>query len=210
MEKSKVPLLLAFGLLTTLACNPDTQNPNSPIAPLLAEAGTPCRAECVITTDLEPFEVSHSSPDSATGWLFLADVGVAGTRGATISLRITANQHLVAGLPRDARILVTVDGKEKSFAVSDLVSGAVTVYRFEATNSVHLRYALSRGAPTSIPVGDFRLIQYSASAEVVSSDRRWIQDPHSYAGNLSIMSSCVITGSFSQVCGIYAWGWKAA
>jgi Peptidase family M23 len=206
MPKSKVFLLCPLGLLTIFACTPDTPNQAS-TAPLLGGAGTQCRAECAITTDSRPFEASHSSPDSATGWLFLADVTLTGTRGATISLGITADQHLVAALPRNAQILVNVDGVEDSFTVSELVSSPVAVYRFEAATTVHLRYALSRGTPTSIPVGDFRLTQYASLADVASSDRRWIAVPRSYAADLSTMSSCVITVSFSKICGIYAWGY---
>jgi hypothetical protein len=206
MPKSKVFLLCPLGLLTIFACSPDTPDQVS-TAPLLGGAGTQCRAECVITTDSKPFEASHSSPDSATGWLFLADVSVTGTGGATISLGITADQHLVAALPQNARILVTADGVEASFKVSELISGPVAVYRFEAATNVHLRYALSRGAPTAIPVGEFRVTQYARSADVASSSRQWVAVPRSYAADLSTMSSCVITVSSSKICGIYSWGY---
>jgi hypothetical protein len=185
-------------------CSPDAPNQAS-TAPLLGGAGTQCRAECAITTDSKPFEASHSSPDSAMGWLFLADVTLTGNRGASISLGITADQHLVAALPQDARILVNADGKEASFTVSELLSGSVTFYRFEAAAIVHLRYAISRGTPTSIPIGDFRLIQYASSADVANSDRPWVRSPRSYAADFSTMSSCVITLALSTICGIHAY-----
>lgn len=120
-----------------------------------------------------------------------------------LSLGITADQHLIAALPRDTRILVSADGREQSFRLSELVSGPVTIYRFEAARSVNLRYALSRGIPTSIPVGNFRLTQYANSAEIARSDRRWISAQRSYAADLSTMSSCVILAAWSNVCGIY-------
>jgi len=205
MPKSKGFLLYPLGVLTLFACSPDTSK-DSPTAPRLGlPAGTQCLAECAITTDTRPFEASRSSPDSATGSLFLADVTLKGTRGASISLGITADQNLVAALPRDARILVNADGKEASFKVSELALAPVIIYRFEAGTSVHIRYALSRGAPTSIPVGDIRLTQYSNAADVDSSDRRWIRPARSYAAGLSTMSSCVITVSVSSICGIYAY-----
>lgn len=159
MEKSKAFLLYTFGLLTLFACSPETQNDLPTAPPLGLSASTQCLAECAITTDTRPFEASRSSPDSATGSLFLADVTLKGSPRATVSLGITADPHLVAALPADTRILVNADGKGTSFKVSELALAPIIIYRFEAATSVRIRYALSRGTPTRTPVGDIRLTQ---------------------------------------------------
>ncbi len=204
MPKSKVFLLCPLGLLTLFACAPDGPSQYSPTAPKVISPGGACGATCDLITDSRPFRTSRSSPDSASGSLFLAKVILSGTRGATVSLGITADKHLVAALPRDSRILVTVaDEKEQSFAVSALASAPATIYRFEATSRVGIRYSLSRGSPISIPVGDIRLTQYASSAEVDSSERWWIRARPPYAANLSTMSNCVVAAAYSNTCGIY-------
>lgn len=206
MSKSIVLSLYAVAILTVVACAPDGPLDNSPTAPRLLPSNGVCGTTCDLSTDSRPFQASRSSPDSASGSLFLGKVNVNGVRGGAVSIALTADQHLLAALPRDVHILVTAaDGKEQSFSVSDLTSAPVTIYRFAATSTVDIRYALSRGSPVTIPRGDIHLTQYVSSADVVSADRWWVRQPRPYNANLSTMSSCVIAASYSQICGIYVY-----
>ena len=152
--------------------------------------------------DSRPFRASRSSPDSTAGTLFLADVTVSGNKGAFVSLGIAANRSLLDALPADARVLVTIDGKLQSFRLSDLTSSPPTVYQFETSTTVRIRYELSRGAVKLIPAGDIRLSQYTSSAEVVYSKRPWVPSTLAIAANISAASSCVIEAASSRVCGI--------
>lgn len=204
MQKKKTFVISSLGLFTLFGCNPDTSKEPTAPGPRLSTS-MQCLAECAIITDTRPFEASRSSPDSATGSLVLADLTLSGTANATISLGITGERDRIAALPEDARILVSADGSEASFKVLELASAPQVVYRFESATRVHLRYALSRGAPMSIRTGDIRLTQYAKGAQVDSSARRWIQSAPNFAADLSALSSCVITVQVSSVCGIYAY-----
>jgi murein DD-endopeptidase MepM/ murein hydrolase activator NlpD len=202
MPKSKILLLCPLGL-ALFACAQDTPNgilPTGPTLPLTS-AAMQCNTECPITTDVRPFQASRSSPDSLSGRIFLAEVVLSGTRGSTVSLELVGSQNLMSALPPDLRIVVAADGEEQALSMPDLLK-ARTIYRFQSTSTVHIQYLLTRGAPQSIPIGQIRLTQHTHSADIVSSNRRWIRQPQSFLAQTNITSGCAIAAAFSNVCGI--------
>jgi hypothetical protein len=166
MSKSKIFLFAPLGLLALFACSSDSEH--SPTGPNLRLQEIHCADECSITTDSRPFLLARSSRDSLAGTLALAEITLDGTAGATVSLGLAASSEVLAALPPDTRILVTAGAVTKSFAISQLTSARGAIYRFEAARSIRILYALSRGAPASVPLGDIRLTQYSNSAVIVS------------------------------------------
>jgi hypothetical protein len=201
MVRSKI-FLFSGGVLALFACGPDSTE-HSPTGPnLKVAAAVPCADECAITTDSRPFLLARSSRDSVTGTLVLADITLDGSPGATVSLGLAAGAQLLAALPHDTRIIVTAGAVTKSFPISQLTSGRASIYRFQAAGTARIRYALSRGAPASIPVGEIRLTQYSNSVIVVSSERRWIRQSPQFAALTSSSSSCAIAAAQSRICGI--------
>ncbi len=203
MSKSKIFLLCPLGLLVLFACGPDGTSEHSPTGPNLKLGDqSQCADECVITTDSRPFLAARSSPDSVSGTLVLGDVVVNGSTGATISLQLFASQQLVSALARDTRILVTAGAVTKSFTLPELTSTRATIYRFSAAGTLQIRYALSRGAPSSIPLGDIRLTQYAKSAVIVNSERRWIRRSLLPSAQMSSASGCAIAAPVSRICGI--------
>jgi murein DD-endopeptidase MepM/ murein hydrolase activator NlpD len=203
MSKSKFFLFCPLGVLILFACGPDGASEHSPTGPNLRLGGqSQCADECVITTDSRPFLAARSSPDSLSGTLVLADVVVNGSAGAAMSLQLFASQQMASALPRDTRILVTAGAVTKAFTVSELTSTRATIYRFAAAGRLQIRYALSRGAPSSIPLGDLRLTQYAKSAVIVSSERRWITRSLLPSAQMSSASGCAIAAPVSRICGI--------
>ena len=146
------------------------------------------------------------SPDSISGTMFLARVAIKGTTGAQVALRLIADQEPLAALGPDARLLVSADGKEQSFTLRELSSSPVVIYRFQASTTVGVRYALSRGAAQSIPDGSIRLIQYLISAEVAEATTPWVPERRNFAADIATTLSCVITYSYSLTpCGMEVW-----
>ena len=202
MVTSKL-FLCACGLLALYACSPDTSTEHSPTGPnLKLAAAVPCADECALTIDSRPFLLARSSADSLVGTLTLADITLDGKPGATISLGLASSGDVLAALPRDTRIIATAGSVTKSFAISELASARVAIYRFQASGSIRVHYALSRGAPVRIPLGDIRLTQYSHSAVIIGSERRWIRQASSFAAQMSSSSSCAINGPQARICGI--------
>ena len=201
MVRSKF-FLSAGGLIALFACGPDNTE-HSPTGPnLKVAAAVACADECPLTTDARPFLLARSSPDSVVGTLTLAEITLDGKPGATISLGLAASAEVLAALPRDTRIIATAGAVTKSFALSELVSARAQIYRFQSAGSIRVHYALSRGAPIRIPPGDIRLTQYSNSAVIIGSERRWIRQAYSFAAEMSSSSSCAIAAPQSRICGI--------
>jgi murein DD-endopeptidase MepM/ murein hydrolase activator NlpD len=125
-----------------------------------------------------------------------------GSPGATISLGLVGSPQVVSALPKDTRILVTTGGLSRSFAISELNASKVQIYHFQVAGTIRIRYALSRGAPSSIPRGEIRLVQYAKSAIIASSERRWLRQLLPVSAQMSPSSSCAIAAPTSRVCGI--------
>jgi len=204
MSKSKMFLFAPLGLLALFSCSPDSEH--SPTGPNLRLAQRiQCADECAITTDSRPFLLARSSRDSVAGTLALAEITLDGSSGATVSLGLAGSAQVLAALPRDMRILVTAGEETKSFAISQLTSARGAIYRFQTVGTVRIFYALSRGMPASIPLGDLRLTQYSNSAAIVKSVRRWVRQSSAFAAQMSSSSSCIIEAPTSRVCGTTVW-----
>ena len=195
--RASLRFTLAIGLCLVGSCREELSEP------IPGDSGPPetlrCGAKCVLLASVTPLQAAHLSADSLSKPLPLAEIGVTGDIGATVTLRLTGDPQIVRRIASSEGVIVDQAGARQAFTFGELAHGT-TVYTFQGRERVTLRYFLNRGAAEPIETGRIQLLQrLSGPAEITTAQRTWIREPQPTL-SLAPTGSCAVTAMITTAC----------
>lgn len=186
-----------FALLLSAGCQHDATRPDDDVPAPAATIATQidCDSICVLANTPKLLSDATVESDSSGALVFLAQVNMRASAGASVHLLLEADEATLAGIPSAERVFVDGPSGTKSIALRDLRTRALA-YQFTEAVDVTLRYRLSRNMFRS-PDGGLRLIQFvHGPASITQAVRPWLR-AHSASAHAALLAatstgSCVV------------------